>query len=189
MKKTSLFVLLLGAAAGMAEAAQFVVTSGDVIPGKGFKAEHMLNGFGCSGGNTSPELKWTGAPKGTKSYAVSLYDPDAPTGSGWWHWVVYNIPTNVDELPPGAGDPAKGLLVAGAVNGQTDFGKAGYGGPCPPVGKVNHYRFTVTALRVEKIDVPANAPAAMVNYFVNANALAKATLEVPFGRGGASLPR
>src|SRR5262245_41892497 len=89
-----------------------------------------------------------------ESFAVTLYDPDAPTGSGWWHWVVYNIPGSTTSLPAGAGDPSSGLLPAGAAQGNTDFGTPGYGGPCPPQGdKPHRYIVTVFALDTDKLDL------------------------------------
>ena len=121
-------------------------------------------------------LTITAAPAGTRSFAVTAYDPDAPTGSGWWHWVIYNIPASATGLPAGAGDPSKGLAPAGSVQGNTDFGAPGYGGPCPPEGHGRHrYVFTVYALKTDRLDLPANATAAMVGFNLNGNMLAKAT--------------
>ena len=113
---------------------------------------------------------------------MTVYDPDAPTGSGWWHWVMYDIPANVTSLAEGAGAPNGHAAPAGSVQGNTDFGSPGYGGPCPPPGKPHRYVFTVYALKVPKIDVPANATAAMVGFNLNANVLAKGTLTARFGR-------
>lgn len=110
-------------------AAKFTLTSSDVHAGKTIPAAHIFNGMGCTGNNISPALSWSDAPAGTKSFAITVYDPDAPTGSGWWHWVVYNIPASVTSLPAGAGDATRHLLPASAVQGKTDFGSAGYGGP------------------------------------------------------------
>ena len=138
-----------------------------------------FNGMGCTGENVSPQLEWKGAPEGTKSFALMVHDPDAPTGSGWWHWVLYNIPAETKNLPEGAGKS----LPAGAVEGNTDFGKAGYGGPCPPPGSgPHHYNFTLFALKVDKLDVPQGATAAMVGFFANMNAIAKAKLTGTFER-------
>ena len=145
--------------------------------------QYVYNSFGCTGKNISPALKWENAPEGTKSFAITVYDPDAPTGSGWWHWMVYNIPANVTELPEGAGSADGKMLPAGTKQGPTDFGMAAYGGPCPPPGDTpHHYIFTVYALKVEKIEVPANATSALLGYNLNGNALAKASFTVTFGR-------
>ncbi|MBM3568079.1 MAG: YbhB/YbcL family Raf kinase inhibitor-like protein [Alphaproteobacteria bacterium] len=152
-----------------------------------FKPNGMLDiaqvfkGFGCEGGNRSPALSWSGAPAATKSFAVTAYDPDAPTGSGWWHWLVINIPASVTALAENAGSGAG--LPAGAVQTRTDFGAAGYGGPCPPKGHGTHrYIFTVHALSAEKIEVPAEASAALVGYMLNANILAKASVTGEYRR-------
>ncbi len=111
-----------------------------------------------------------------------VYDPDAPTGSGFWHWVVYNIPASAESIPAEAGDPKKKGLPTGAVQGRTDYGIAGYGGPCPPPGKPHHYYFRLFALKVDKIDVPADATAALIGFNVNANMLAKTELLGLYGR-------
>jgi len=153
------------------------LTSSDIRAGAKIGNSHVLKGMDCTGDNISPALSWKGAPAATKSYAVTIYDPDAPTGSGWWHWVVFNIPSSATGLLAGAADPAKNLLPVGAVQGNTDFGVPGYGGPCPPKGdKPHHYIFTVYALNTDKIDVPANATAAYVGFNLHAHQLAKATL-------------
>ena len=140
-------------------------------------------GFGCSGDNKSPHLKWEGAPQGTKSFALTCFDPDAPTGSGFWHWVVVNIPPNVMELAPDAGDPASGKLAAGALQVRTDYGRPGYGGPCPPEGDHPHrYLFTIHAVSLEKLPVTADTSAAVVGFYLNFNTLAKASLMGLFKR-------
>lgn len=157
--------------------------SNDVRSGAKLANRHVFNGMDCKGDNLSPELSWQGGPAGTKSYAVTLYDPDAPTGSGWWHWVVYNIPSSATHLERGSGDPSKNLLPAGSTQGNTDFGQPGFGGACPPKGdKPHHYIFTVYALNTDKIDVPANATAAYVGFNLHAHQLAKATLTALYWR-------
>ena len=114
----------------------------------------VFSGFGCSGKNISPSLKWINAPRNTKSFAVTVYDPDAPTGSGWWHWVIFNIPAGVNELKADAGRIEKNLAPAGSIQSVTDFGKPGFGGACPPQGdKAHRYIFTVYALSVAKLDL------------------------------------
>jgi len=115
----------------------------------------VFNSFGCSGQNVSPALSWSHAPAGTQSFALLVHDPDAPTGSGWWHWLVYDIPATVTSLPAGAGDPKTKLLPPSALQGRTDFGTYAYGGPCPPPGKLHHYHFRLYALKVPKLaEVP-----------------------------------
>jgi Raf kinase inhibitor-like YbhB/YbcL family protein len=143
----------------------------------------VFNGFGCTGENRSPALLWRDAPAGTRSFAITLYDPDAPTGSGWWHWVVYNIPADVKHLPEDAGHVGGQGLPAGAVQGRTDFGTRAYGGACPPVGAAAHrYVMTVYALKVDHLPVPADASAAMVGFMVHMNQLGAATLQSSYGR-------
>jgi Raf kinase inhibitor-like YbhB/YbcL family protein len=161
---------------------KFTLTSADVTAGKTIAAAQVFNGFGCSGGNISPALAWSNAPAGTKSFALLMHDPDAPTGSGWWHWVVYDIPADTASLPAGAGDPHKKLMPAGALQGRTDFGTPGYGGPCPPPGKPHRYYLRLYALKVAKLDVPADATAAFIGFSVNAAALGKAELMGLYGR-------
>lgn len=173
--------LTLAGGAVAAEAA-FRLQSPAVAPNSTLSNDQVYSGFGCSGRNISPALAWSGAPKGTRSFALTVYDPDAPTGSGWWHWLVYNIPASVSELATGAGS-AGGTLPAGALQGHTDFGTAGFGGACPPAGdKPHRYVFTVYALKSERIDVPAEASAAMVGFMIHANTLAKASITAHYGR-------
>jgi Raf kinase inhibitor-like YbhB/YbcL family protein len=174
-------MLLAGAAS--AGAAQLSITSPDIKPGARIADEQVANGFGCSGKNISPALNWSGAPKGTKSFAVSVYDPDAPTGSGFWHWSVFNIPADATSLPKNAGDPKAGLAPAGAVQVHNDSGSQGYFGPCPPEGdKPHHYRFQIFALDVDKLDAGENASPAVVGSNLQHHILAKATLIGLFGR-------
>lgn len=148
--------------------------------------EHILSadyGFGCGGGNKSPHLRWEGAPRETKSFALTCFDPDAPTGSGFWHWVMVNIPPTVTELPLDAGNPAAGKLPAGALHVRTDFGKPGYGGPCPPQGDHPHrYLFTIHAVSMDALPVTADTSAAVIGFYLNFNTLAKATLMGLFKR-------
>lgn len=145
--------------------------------------EQVYSGFGCSGKNVSPELRWSNAPKDTKSFAVTVYDPDAPTGSGWWHWVVFNIPPEVTKLDANAGQPDGGKAPAGTVQSRTDFGQPGYGGPCPPAGdKPHRYIFTVYALKVDQLPLKADASGAMVGFYLKQNAIGKASLTGHYGR-------
>jgi Raf kinase inhibitor-like YbhB/YbcL family protein len=176
-------VLAAGATAGAQGAGHFTLTSPDLKPGATIALKNVGNIMGCPGQNVSPALQWSGAPAGTKSFVVTTYDPDAPTGSGFWHWVVYNIPANTTTLPAGAGDPMGHALPPGATQGNTDLAQPGYVGPCPPQGdKPHRYIFTVYALKTPKLELPANATAAMVGFNVHANQLAKATLTGKWGR-------
>ena len=175
--------LTLGTALAEDAAPAFRLSSPDLIPGTPIRLPQVFNSFGCSGGNISPALSWSHAPDGTKSFALMVYDPDAPTGSGWWHWVVYNIPARVNALVSKAGNPAAGLMPIGAVQGNTDFGAAGYGGPCPPAGdKPHRYYFRLYALKVEKLDLPPTATAAFVGFNVMANSLGVAELMAVYSR-------
>ena len=163
-------------------AGKFTLSSTDISAGGQIAEQQVFNGFGCKGGNVSPALSWSSPPAGAKSFALLMHDPDAPTGSGWWHWVLYNIPASVSSLAAGAGDPHKSLLPAGAVQGRTDFGTLGYGGPCPPPGKPHHYYLRLYALKVAKLDVPADASAAYIGFTVRMQSLGKAELMGVYGR-------
>ncbi|MGB7213024.1 MAG: YbhB/YbcL family Raf kinase inhibitor-like protein [Gemmatimonadales bacterium] len=161
----------------------FTLTSSDVQQGRMLSSAQVFSGMGCTGRNVSPALAWQGAPTGTKSFAVTMYDPDAPTGSGWWHWVLYNIRPTVTSLPAGAGEAGKAHLADGAAQGNTDFGIPGYGGACPPPGDPpHHYHITIYALDVDTLDVPAGATAAYVGFNLHAHQLAKADLTALYGR-------
>ena len=161
---------------------KFTLTSTDFTEGDTLANTQVFNEFGCKGSNVSPALAWSGAPAGTQSFALLMHDPDAPTGSGWWHWVVYNVPAGTSSLPAGAGDPKKGLMPKGAVQGRTDYGSVGYGGPCPPPGKPHHYNFTLYSLKVPKLEVPEGASPALIGFNVRAQALGEAHLTGMYGR-------
>jgi len=179
MKKILLFMLLM---ATPCLAANFSVQSSSWQDDQTMKDAYVFNSFGCSGANNSPQVSWSGAPEGTKSFAVTVYDPDAPTGSGWWHWTIFNIPADVTQLDEGISSDAT-KLPTGAVQGRTDFGKPGYGGACPPLGdKPHRYILTVYALKTDKIVLDENASGALVSYYLNQNSLAKASLTVKYGR-------
>jgi hypothetical protein len=168
-----------------ARAQSLTVTSDDIKEGGVASMEMVANTFGCTGGNVSPSLKWSGAPEGTKSYAINLYDPDAPTGSGFWHWVVFNIPVSTTSLPKNAGDVAKKLTPQGAIQSRTDFGVPGYGGMCPPQGdKPHHYKLTVYAVDEDKLQFAkdANAPAAVVGFELHFHSKAKGELNWTYSR-------
>lgn len=176
-------IAALASLAITAHAADFSLTSPSIHPAEAMPASHVLNGFGCDGANRSPALQWHNVPADTKSLAVTLYDPDAPTGSGWWHWVVYNIPVTTTDLTENTGHADGKRLPAGASHGRTDFGTAGYGGACPPAGDRPHrYQFTVHALSVARIEPPAGASAAMIGYLIHSHRIASASLQTTFSR-------
>jgi Raf kinase inhibitor-like YbhB/YbcL family protein len=165
------------------QASAFEVSSPDVAAGSTVPDKQVFNGFGCKGGNISPALMWKDPPEGTKSFAVTMYDPDAPTGSGWWHWVIFNIPATVMELKANAGNAHAKLAPKGSIQSMTDFGAPGYGGPCPPEGdKPHRYVFTVFAEKIDKLPLDAKAPGAMVGFYLNAQSLGKASFEATYGR-------
>jgi Raf kinase inhibitor-like YbhB/YbcL family protein len=167
------------AAKSAAAKSAFTLSSPDI---KGAVATaQQMNGFGCTGGNVSPHLVWTGAPAGTKSFVLTVYDPDAPTGSGFWHWIVANIPATATEIANGASKTAK--MPAGALETRTDMGAPGYVGPCPPAGAGAHrYVFTLYALKVDKLEVTADASGAYVGFNTRANAIGTATFTVRMSR-------
>ena len=172
----------LSLAAPALAAGKFTLTSADVKPGATLTEQQVFNGFGCSGANVSPQLSWKDAPAGTKSYVVTVYDPDAPTGSGWWHWVVYDVPATATELAQGAGS-GTAALPEGAKQGRTDFGAPGFGGACPPPGdKPHRYVFTIYALKVDRLDAPADAPPALIGYMTRANSLGSAPFTAKYAR-------
>jgi len=161
----------------------FTLTSPDIADGSTIAQSFEFDSFGCTGANQSPVLRWSGAPEGTKSFAVNVYDPDAPTGSGFWHWYVIDIPASVAELGGNAGAKGGVHLPAGARQIRNDYGIYAWGGMCPPPGdKPHRYIFTVHALSVECIDVPDDAPAALTGFMVNANTIAKASFTATYGR-------
>ena len=174
--------------AGEAHAQSLTLSSPDIKEGATIANDQVFKGFGCTGNNISPALSWSGAPAGTKSFAITMYDPDAPTGSGWWHWVVFNIPPSVTSLPKGAGNRGralgKALMPRGAVQSRTDFGTDGYGGPCPPPGEPHHYQITVYAVDVAALPNARHrtATAAMVGFDLHSHTLAKSTLTGLYGR-------
>ncbi|MCH4092413.1 kinase inhibitor [Acetobacter sp.] len=160
----------------------FTLTSPAFSNGAVMPQTQVYSGMGQTGSNLSPPLQWEGAPAGTRSFVVTLYDPDAPTGSGWWHWVVANIPADVASLAEGAGS-GKGDLPEGALEVRTDFGVPGYGGAAPPPGHIHRYVFTVTALDVPQLEVTADSSPALVGFMVHHHRLASARLTVIYGTG------
>lgn len=182
MRRMLLAVAITGLST-LTYAADFKLSSTEIKANSMMPKSFEFNGFGCSGENKSPALKWSGAPKDTKSFAVTVYDPDAPTGSGWWHWVVTNIPADVAELPSNSGALNSTSLPKGVVQGRNDYGMAAWGGACPPQGNKPHrYIFTVYALKIDKLDIPADASAALTGYMIHANTLGKANFTAKYGR-------
>lgn len=158
-----------------ASAQTFTLSSADL--GGQFTNEFVAGNFGCNGNNQSPELHWTNAPVGTKSFAVTMYDPDAPTGSGFWHWVMVNIPATTSQLKRGAGNIQEKLAPSGSLQSSNDTGAAGYQGPCPPEGDAPHrYIITIYALNTNQLGTSANSTAALTGFLLNKAAIAKASL-------------
>lgn len=177
IKRTIAILFFAGCLHGTAFSQTFTLKSKDL--GGQITNAQMLNSFGCIGENKSPQLEWSNAPAAAKSFAVTMYDMDAPTGSGYWHWVVYNIPATTTDLKQDAGNVKKQLLPEGAIQGNSDFGVPGYGGPCPPVGDRPHaYLFTVYALSVDKLPIDKNSTAPNTGFVLNGNLLSKASLIV-----------
>lgn len=156
----------------------FTLSSAD-IQGQIANAQ-VFNSFGCSGKNISPQLSWKDAPAGVKSFAITAYDPDAPTGSGWWHWVVFNLPASADSVKTGVSNKA---MPAGTIESITSYGSKGFGGACPPKGdKPHRYIFTVFALNTEKIEQTSEARPELIGFFLNSHAIAKASIMAYYGR-------
>lgn len=174
------FAVLLSVSGG---ALAFELTSTDIKDGELMAKAQEFNGFGCSGEDTSPHLQWQNPPAGTKSFAVTAYDPDAPTGSGWWHWQLVNIPKNVNVLLAGAGAVTGSAAPEGSRHIANDYGVSGFGGACPPQGHgVHRYRFTIHALSVENLALPENASGALAGYMINANTIESSTIEALYRR-------
>ncbi|MEO0327275.1 MAG: YbhB/YbcL family Raf kinase inhibitor-like protein [Pseudomonadota bacterium] len=151
----------------------FTLSSPDIEEGGKLSAKHVFQGFGCEGGNTPPRLSWKNTPEGTKAFAVTVYDPDAPTGSGWWHWFAFNIPADATGLD--------GAAPEGTVELANDYGATGFGGACPPPGEVHRYQFTVHALSTA-LEIDANVSNALAGFMVNANSIASDTITAVYNR-------
>ncbi len=189
MKEAIVILSLLGALIVHNAFAQGFTLESDDIGGQ-LSQEQVVNGYGCMGSNISPQLRWRNVPPGTKSFAVTVYNPDAPTGSGWWHWVIFNIPANVTNLKRDAGNLQKDLAPRGSIQSVTDWGYPGYGGACPPKGQTHRHIFTVYALNIEKagtapdkmLDVDARTSPAMLGCLLADHVIAKASLIAYYGR-------
>jgi Raf kinase inhibitor-like YbhB/YbcL family protein len=174
---------LAAAALGPAFAADFQLMSSDIGPDKPLAQDFVFSGFGCTGANQSPALRWSGAPPGTKSYAVTLFDPDAMQGRGFWHWLMVNIPSGTTSLSRDAGKNDGSKSPPGAVQMRNGFRAVGYGGACPPLTDEPHgYVMTVYALKVTTLEVPAEATSPTMLATIQANSLGKASLTYHFGR-------
>ena len=179
-----------------AQTPTFTLSSPD-LTGNTFTTKFILNGFGCTGQNVSPQLVWSGIPAGTRSLQLQVHDPDAPTGAGFWHWAVYDIPPTTSGLAQGAGN-SPATLPAGSYGGNTDFmdtgatgGNGNYGGPCPPAGDPPHrYNFTLYALSVDHVadagGIPKTGTASLFSFVINKGVgpalLGKATFTATYGR-------
>lgn len=161
---------------------RFTITSSDLQDGGTFRSAQVYNEDSCKGlgQNVSPQLSWHGAPTGTKSFAITLFDLDAP-GPGWWHWAVADIAPNIDTLPSNAS--ASGYVKKiGAIEARNDYGDVGYGGPCPPQGKPHRYILTVFALNTSDLRLGPARHALMFDHEINTSVLAKAQLTVTYAR-------
>lgn len=172
-------LLSLSLAVTPAASHAFDLESPQLQPGITINMAQVNSAMGCQGMNESPALLWSDPPAGTQSFAVTMYDPDAPTGSGWWHWVVFDIPAETDHLTANS----SGTLPEPIVESLTDFGRPGYGGPCPPEGaEAHHYEIRVHALDVPSLGLDASAMPALAGYMIHAHSLGSASIMALYGR-------
>ena len=177
----ALFPILTLLAVGSAQAGSLRAESPDMANGGRVALAQVYGRDGCEGQNRSPAVRWSGVPAGTESFAVTLFDPDAPHAGGWWHWVVFNIPSYATALPAGAG--SGGGLPAGAVQALNDFGATGYGGPCPPSDvSPHHYELTVWALDVARLPADSGTAALQVAHMIQRHAIGQARIVARYGR-------
>ncbi|MGC9952795.1 MAG: YbhB/YbcL family Raf kinase inhibitor-like protein [Rhizomicrobium sp.] len=176
----SFAVAVVASMLSASHAAKLTLSSPTVANGRTLPDVHVYNDDGCTGANRSPELSWSGAPAGTKSFAVTVHDPDAPHEGGWWHWLVFDISAGARGLPEGAGNGAG--LPAGAIESRTDFGKPGYGGACPPPGNPHRYVFAVYALKTAKLGLKSDDAPAKVDGAIRHNSLGQATITALYGQ-------
>ena len=178
-----LLTIILTSCVDQKDMPTFDFGSSDIKSGSFIKVKHVFDGFGCVGDNVSPQLFWKNAPKETKSFAITVYDPDAPTGSGWWHWVVLNIPADQTSLAQGFGNHNSFSLANNITQIKNDYGTYSFGGPCPPESDEPHrYIFTIHALKLDRIDISENSSAALAGFMINANTIAKKSFVARYGR-------
>lgn len=178
MKNFALFsaILAIGGLTGCQSVpnhpiSNFTLSSPDISPNQAFTIKQVANSFGCNGNNQPPKLSWSNAPQGAKSFAISMYDPDAPTGSGFWHWLVVNIPNNQRVFEGKSG-----------VTLSNDTGVADYLGACPPVGQTHRYQITIYALDADKLDIDAKTPNAVARFILNQHIIAKTSINATYAR-------
>ncbi|MEN9360786.1 MAG: hypothetical protein RL095_2321 [Verrucomicrobiota bacterium] len=178
----ALSLVAFASSCGSSAAAGFSLSSADIAEGRPMSLKQEFNGFDGRGENLCPALSWSQPPAGTKSFAVTVYDPDAPTGSGWWHYLLVDLPADTRSLPQGFGTRPE-LRPPQSREVRNDYGLLAYGGPCPPKGdKPHRYIFTVHALKVDKLALPDGASAALAGFMINANCLGKASITSVYGR-------
>jgi hypothetical protein len=183
LKSLLFMAFFVSCATNQADAKAFKIMSADVKSQSMIENKHVFKGFGCDGGNISPQISWMNAPKETKSFALTVYDPDAPTGSGWWHWLVVNIPANHTSIPANFGSENKFKLKDGIMQVHNDFGVYNFGGPCPPKGdKAHRYIFSIHALKVEKLEIEKSATPALAGFMINQNSLGRASFTAYYKR-------
>ncbi len=180
----ALLAVVISGLGAEALASEFSLSSSDLEANGSIGLKHVFNGFGCEGENISPALSWSQPPPQTQSFALLVHDPDAPTGgSGWWHWLMVDIPVSSSRLTTGAGRSNGSGLPPGARQIRSDYGTPGWGGPCPPVGNAPHrYTFTLHALKVKTLELPPDPSAALVGFMVNSQSLGKASFTSFYGR-------
>ncbi|MCE3255711.1 MAG: YbcL [Rickettsiaceae bacterium] len=177
MKKLTFLAIIYVLSTNFANAAMSI-SSPDFKQGEMIAEKNVFNGFGCSGQNIWPQVQIINVPKDTKSLALTIHDPDAPTGSGWWHWIVYDMPSRTRNIFSSDKKISREATFGReAVFGRNDFGTFDYGGPCPPVGHGKHrYILTVYALKVDRLELPENPTAALIGYNINSNTIEKASI-------------
>jgi Raf kinase inhibitor-like YbhB/YbcL family protein len=180
--KHAAVALLAAALPCAALAAGFTLSSKAVADGRTLSLQQVYDSGTCHGGNVSPDVAWRNTPRNTRSIAITLYDPDARQGKGWWHWIVVDIPAATHALPAGAGSAA-GALPHGAIQARNDFGDSHFGGACPPVGDApHHYQLTAWALDVAKLPVTPESTGPQILPLLKAHTLAITRITARYGR-------